>query len=122
MSHGEPKTHQDLPLQEASEVSYAKPRYAPAPSVQWTTIIIVILTWLMSAVLTYGILSTKVSFLEERVKTIENDERHIFDTYLTREEYQRFHTMLEEKMERNDRVIQEKLDRLIEAHPINRSK
>ena len=41
----------------------------PNGRIQWTTIFIVVLTWLMSAVLTYGVISTKINYLEDRVKT-----------------------------------------------------
>ena len=67
---------------------------------EWATIILVIVTWLMSAALTYGIISTKVSYLEERVKVVEDRQRHVLDTYLTRDEYQRFHQILVDRLDK----------------------
>ena len=52
-------------------------RDARLPVIQWTTVIIVILTWLMSAALTYGVISTKVNYLEDRVKTLETNQRDV---------------------------------------------
>jgi hypothetical protein len=54
----------------------------------------------MSAALTSGIVTTKVKYLEERVRALEDDVKDVMSHYLTREEYQKFHATLENKIDK----------------------
>jgi hypothetical protein len=83
---------------------------------QWTTVIITILTWLMSAALTYGIVSTKINYLEERVSAMERRLQDVTEHYITREEYQRLHSEMEKKMIDGDKELRDRLDTLILMH------
>jgi hypothetical protein len=75
------------------------------PAIQWNAVIIAVLSALLSAAITYGVVITKVNYLEERVKQIEQSENYARENYLTREEYIRSHQRLEDKV-----------DQLIEMH------
>jgi len=81
--------------------------------IQWTTVSIVIITWMMSAAITYGVLSTRVNYLEERLKIVESNQQRVLGTYVTREELERAIS----RMEAADERTQIKLDELIQMHP-----
>jgi hypothetical protein len=85
-------------------------------NIQWTTIVIVILTWLMSAALTYGVVSTKITNLEQRVDVLEVNQRKVMSEMLTREEYERFHQALVDKVDAQHQVLRDKIDDLILMH------
>ena len=87
---------------------------------QWAMIIVVVATSFLSASLsaafTYGVISTKLANVEERTRENEAKIEHLSQTYLTREEYQRYHQILEDKMEKRDEQLNQKLDDLIIMH------
>jgi hypothetical protein len=87
------------------------PRYQIQPS-PWMTVLVVLMTWLMSAAMTYGILSTKIQYLEDRVTTLERHQLEMLENQLTRGEYERY--TMERKAEEEKRFewIQEKLEKL----------
>lgn len=96
----------------------SRPVQFPAPQL-WVTILIVVLTWLMSAMFTYGVISTKINYLEQqqktdeqRLDTMEKRELEVLTHYLTREEYQKYHESLEAKLDLHEQLLQDKLDRM----------
>jgi len=85
--------------------------------IEWTTVGIVIITWLMSAGITYGVLSTKIGNLEQnqtqintRIDVIEKRQIDVIQHYLTREEYETLHNQLENKVEQNRTELGGKID------------
>ena len=88
---------------------------------QWTTVVIVVLTWLMSAALTYGIVSTKVNYLEERLKIIEDRQQYVLSHIITREEYQAEINRLQGRMDDRDKELLQRLealrDLILRTHP-----
>jgi len=87
--------------------------------IEWTTVVIVVITWLMSAGITYGVLTTKINYLEQnqaqinlRIDTIEKRQIDVIQHYLTREEYERLHAQLQEEVQQNRAELGAKLDSL----------
>ena len=92
-------------------------RDARLPVIQWTTVIIVILTWLMSAALTYGVMSTKVSYIEDhnreqdaRLDLIEKRQIEVLSNMVPRNETEQQRQELRNEIERNREELGAKID------------
>lgn len=93
-------------------------------SPQWATIILVIVTWIMSAGLTYGVVATKLQFVEERLDAVEKRQIEVLQHMVPREEVDGMLARLQTQVESNRAELGKKIDDLrdliIRTHNVSR--
>src|ERR1700685_2045164 len=99
-------------VRESDPAGYVPPqRYSIQPN-PWLTVFVVAITWLMSAAMTYGILSTKIQYLEDRVSSLEKNQLNMLENQLTRSDYERYSAERKADEEKKYEWLQDKLDKI----------